>query len=86
MLKIIVLALLVIPPWVASEFDAPKWVLIVSAAPFFLYAMTLDDPDEHLLGEASGAFRKGALVGLGIGGLVLGIGFYILWKALVTGA
>jgi hypothetical protein len=79
MRKIAWLLVLALPAWVATEFDAPKWVLMLAAAPFLLFAMTLGDPDEHLLGEASGTFRKGALIVIGVGGLILGIMFYILW-------
>lgn len=84
--KIAWLLLLAIPPWVAVEFDAPKWVAMVAAAPFFLFAMTLGDPDEELLGEASGKFRKGALVVMGVGGLILGGVVFILWRVLFPGA
>ena len=86
MLKYVWLLVLAIPPWVAVEFDAPKWVMMVSAAPFFLFAMTLGDPDEELLGEASGTFRKGALVVMGVGDLVLGGIVFILWQVFFTGA
>lgn len=86
MLKYIWLLVLAIPPWVAVEFDAPKWVVMVAAAPFFLFAMTLGDPDEDLLGEASGTFRKGALVVMGVGGLVLGGIVFILWQVFFPGA
>lgn len=86
MLKYVWLLVLAIPPWVAVEFDAPKWVMMVSAAPFFLFAMTLGDPDEDLLGEASGTFRKGALVVMGVGGLVLGCILFILWQVFFPGA
>lgn len=86
MLKYVWLLVLAIPPWVAVEFDAPKWVTMVSAAPFFLFAMTLGDSDEDLLGEASGTFRKGALVVMGVGGLVLGCILFILWQVFFPGA
>lgn len=86
MLKYVWLLVLTIPPWVAAEFDAPKWVMMVSAAPFFLFAMTLGDPDEELLGEASGTFRKWARVVIGVGGLVLGCILLILWKVLFPSA
>lgn len=86
MLKYVWLLMLAIPPWAAVEFDAPKWVAMVSAAPFFLFAMTLGDPDEDLLGEASGTFRKGAVVVIGVGGLVLGSVLFILWQVFFPGA
>ena len=57
--KFVWLLLLAIPPWAAVEFDAPKWLVMVAVAPFFLFAMTLQDPDEELLGEASGVSARG---------------------------
>ena len=86
MLKYVWLLVLAIPPWVAAEFDAPKWVVMVALAPFILFAMTLGDPDEELLGEASGTFRKGARVVIAIGALVLGSVVFILWQVLFPGA
>lgn len=86
MLKYVWLAVLAIPPWAAAEFGAPKWLIAIAVAPFFLYAMTLRDPDEDMLGEASGKFRAGALVVMGVGGLVLGAGCYLVWKVLFPGA
>ena len=82
MLKYVWLLVLAIPPWVAVQFDAPKWVVMVALAPFLLFAMTLGDPDEELLGETSGTFRKGARVVIVVGALVLGIVIFILWQAL----
>ena len=81
-MKVLWLLLLAIPPWVAVEFDAPKWVAMLAAAPFFLFAMTLGDPDEDALGEASGTFRTGALVVMAVGGLVLAGVIFILWQVL----
>ena len=86
MRKYIWLLLLTIPPWVAVEFDSPKWVVTVAVAPFFLLAMTLGDSDEYLLGEASEKFRKGALVAIGVGGLVLGGALFILLRVLFPSA
>jgi hypothetical protein len=86
MVKIVWLLLLAIPPWAAVEFDAPKWAVMIAAAPFFLYAMTLGDPDEESLGEASGGFRRGTLVLMAAGGLVLGGVLLILWQVLFPGA
>ena len=80
MLKYIWLLVLAIPPWAAVEFDSPKWVVMIAVVPFFLLAMTLGNPEEHLLGEASGKFRKGALVFIGVGGIVLGSALFILWQ------
>lgn len=80
MLKYAWFLVLAIPPWVAVEFDAPKWLVMIAVAPFFLFAMTLGDPDEELLGKASGKFRKGALVTLGAGGLVLSCALFLLWQ------
>lgn len=86
MLKYVWLLALVVPPWLAVEFDAPKWVAVIATAPFFLYAMTLGDPDEEMLGEYSGSFRKSALVVMAIGGLILGTVAFVLWKVLVPDA
>lgn len=80
MLKYAWFLVLAIPPWVAVEFDAPKWVVMLAIAPFYLFAMTLGDSDENMLGEASGKFRKGSLVVMGAGGLVLGGVLFILWQ------
>lgn len=80
MLKYVWLLVLAIPPWVATELEAPKWATMIAVAPFFLYAMTLGDPDEELLGEASGKFRNRALVLIGAGGLILGGIILILWR------
>jgi hypothetical protein len=74
------LLVLALPPWAAVEFGAPKWGLMLAVAPFFLVAMTLEDPDVELLGESSGAFRKGALAVAGVGGLVLAGVIAILWQ------
>jgi hypothetical protein len=46
----------------------------------------MGDSDEYLLGEESEKFRKGALVAIGAGGLVLGCGFFILWKVFFPSA
>ncbi len=79
MRNIVWLLLLVIPPWVAVGLDAPKWVVLLSIAPFFLFAMSLDDPDESLIGESSGTFRMGTLLVLAAGGIALGVVVLILW-------
>ena len=80
MRKLLWFLVLAIPPWIAVELDAAKWIKMLAVAPLFLLAMTLDDTDEHLLGEASGSFRKGALVVIGAGGLILGAVLFILWQ------
>ena len=82
MRKYLWFVVLAIPPWAAVELDAQKWVVMLAAAPFFLFAMMLDDSDEQPLGEASESFRKGALLVLGAGGLVLGGVLFILWQVL----
>ena len=79
MRKYVWLLLLGIPPWVAVQFEAQKWFVMLAAVPFFLFAMTLGDPDEDLLGEASGKFRKVVLVVIGAGTIVLGSVLFILW-------
>ncbi|MEG3788972.1 hypothetical protein V1318_02435 [Lysobacter sp. CCNWLW3] len=86
MRKYVWLLILAIPPWVAVKLDAPKWGVVLAVAPFFILAMTLDDPDEDLLGESSGAFRKGALIAIGVGGLVLGGVLLILWQVFFSGS
>jgi len=86
MLKLIWFLVLAVPPWVAVKFDASKWIVALAVAPFFIFAMTLGDPDEDLLGEESGKFRKGALVVIGAGGLALGIVLFILWRVFFPSA
>jgi len=86
MLKYVWLLVLAIPPWVVVEFGAPKWGVAVALAPFLFFAMTLGDPDEDLLGEESGRFRKGALVAIGAGGLVLGSVLFTLWRVFFPSA
>lgn len=80
MFKYVWFLVLAIPAWVAVEFDAPKWVVMLAIAPFYLFATTLGDSDENMLGAASGKFRKGSLVVMGAGGLVLGGVLFILWQ------
>lgn len=86
MLKYAWFLVLAIPPWAAVEFEAPKWIVMLTAAPFFLFAMTQENPDDDMLGEASGSFRKGALVVVGAGGLVLAGVLFILWKVFFPGS
>lgn len=80
MLKYVWLLVLAVPPWAAVKFDAPKWIVVLAVVPFLIFAMTLGDPDENLLGEASGKFRKSALVIIVAGGLAVGTVFFILWR------
>jgi hypothetical protein len=42
--------------------------------------MTLGDPEEDALGEASGKFRKPVLVVIAAGGLALGTVVFLLWR------
>lgn len=84
MSKYIWLLVLTLPIWVAAELDAPKWLSILTAIPFFLRAATLgDDPDEHLLGESFAQYRPTIIVVLGVGGLVLGAALLVLVRALL---
>jgi hypothetical protein len=82
MSKYLWLVLLAVPPWVAEKLDAPKWVLLLAAAPFFFRAATLgDDPDEHLLGEGFARFRRPVLLMLLVGGFVFGTVMLIVFRA-----
>ena len=84
MSKYIWLLVLALPMWAAVELDAPKWVLILAAIPFFLRAATLGDhPDEHLLGEGFAQYRPSILVVLVVGGLILGAALLVLLQALL---
>lgn len=84
MSKYIWLLILTLPMWAAAELNAPKWVLLLAAAPFFLRAATLgDDPDEHLLGEGFARFRPSLLVLLGVGGLILGAVLLVVVRTLL---
>ncbi len=69
MFKILLLLVLAIPPWIASKFDAPGWVLFLSLVPFGLLAMSMGDSDEDLLGEASGSFGRWLFLLLALGGV-----------------
>jgi hypothetical protein len=86
MLKFVWYLVLAIPPWVAVEFDAPRWIVMACAAPFLLFAMFQGDADEDQFGEASGEFRKWTLVLVAVGGLVLGGVLLVLWQVLFPGA
>lgn len=83
MKKSIWLLLLAMPPWFVSELDAPKWVLTLSVIPFFLYASTLGDPDEYLLGEGFAKNSKPLILVIVIGGLILGSGLLSFVHALL---
>ena len=84
MSKYIWLLVLTIPIWAAVELDAPKWVLMLTAVPFFLRAATLGDhPDEHLLGEGFAQYRPSILVVFGVGGLILGAALLVLVQTLL---
>ena len=83
MRKILWLLVLTIPPWVAVEFDAPKWVVMLAVAPFFLFATTFDDTDEHLLGERFEKFHMPLLVLIVIVGLIFGVGLFMWFRALM---
>jgi hypothetical protein len=80
MLKYLWLLVLAVPPWAAAKFDAPKWIVLLAVAPFLIFAMTLGDPEEDALGEASGKFRKPVLVVIAAGGLALGTVVFLLWR------
>ena len=84
MSKYIWLLILTLPIWAAVELNAPKWVSLLAAAPFFLRAATLGDhPDEHLLGEEFERFRPSILVLLGVGGLILGAALIVVVRMLL---
>lgn len=84
MSKYIWLLVLVLPMWASVEFDAPKWVSVLAAIPFFVRAATLGDhPDEHLLGEGFAQYRPTALLVLSVSGLILGVALLLLVKALL---
>ena len=83
MSKLLWLGILVLPIWAAAHFGAPKWLSMVLAMPFFVYAETLRDPEENLLGEGFASFRPWLLVLLGLGGLVLGGVLLLVAKAMM---
>lgn len=83
MRKFLWLGILVLPIWAATHFGAPKWVSMVLAMPFFLYAATLSDPEESLLGDDFASFRPWLLVLLGLGGLVMGGMLLLVAKAMM---
>jgi hypothetical protein len=77
--KLFWLIAFVIPPWIASALEAPKWVLLISLAPFFLLAMRMGNHEEDLLGDASSTFRRLALPLAAIGGIALAYLAFSLW-------
>lgn len=80
--KIVWLVLLAIPPWVAAELGAPKWVLLLTSAPLFIRAATLgNDSEEYLLGEGFAEYRGSFLAILIVGGLVLGVVLLVVFQA-----
>ena len=80
MRKLVWLVALTIPPWIASELGAPKWVLLISVAPFFLLAMTMGNHEEDLLGDAAPTFRRLTLPLVAIGGIALAYFVYSMWR------
>lgn len=85
MMRYVWLVLLAIPPWVVTALGAPKWGVLVAAAPFFIRAATLgDDPDEHLLGEGFAKSRMPVLLLLLIGGVILGGALLVVFRAALT--
>ena len=86
MRKLVWLVALTIPPWIASELEAPKWVLLISLAPFFLLAMSMGNHEEGLLGDASPTFRRLALPLVVIGGLALAFLVFSLWRVFFPSA
>jgi hypothetical protein len=79
MIRLLLLLVLAIPPWLAVKFGAPKWVTGLSIAPFFLLAMNMgDDPEEHMFGEASEGIGKWLLLFVGLGGVVIGLAAWAL--------
>ena len=84
MSKYLWLLVLALPIWAAVEFDAPKWVSVLTALPFFLRAAALGDhPDEHLLGEGFAHYRPSILAVLLVGGLILGATLLVVVRTLL---
>jgi hypothetical protein len=84
MSKYIWLFILALALWAAVKLNAPKWVLILATAAFFLRAATLGElPDEHLLGEGFAQYRPLILIVLGVGGLVLGAALFAVIRTLL---
>lgn len=73
MTRILFLIVLAVPPWLATKFDAPKWVVLLSIVPFGLLAMSMGDSDEHMFGDASETVGKYLFLLLGLGGVALGV-------------
>jgi len=73
MRNLLLLAILAVPPWFASQLNAPKWVLLLAIAPFFICAATFDDdPEQQLLGEGFAKYRSPVLLVVLIAGAVVG--------------
>jgi uncharacterized protein (DUF983 family) len=84
MSKYIWLLVLALPIWAAIEFDAPKWVSVLTAIPFFLRAATLGNhPDEHLLGEDISQYRPSILAVLVVGGVILGAALLVVVRTML---
>jgi hypothetical protein len=79
MKKYIWLIVLLIPLWVASEYDAPRWVVLLLLGIFMLYAGTLpsqyDRPGEGGLSPF--------LILIAIAGLVMGTVLFKYARALM---
>ena len=73
MTRILFLLALTVPPWLATKFAAPKWVVLLSIVPFGLLAMSMGDSDEHMFGEASESVGKYLFLLLGLGSVALGL-------------
>lgn len=78
------LVLLAIPPCIAAEVDAPKWVIVVLALAFFLHAAMLgDDPDEYLLGEGFSKYRSPILLVIVAAGFILAGALFVAFRAVM---
>lgn len=75
------LVLLALPPLLAAHFDPPTWVLLAAVVPFFVFAATLGDPAEHLLGEGFAKFRAPVLLLLLVGAVVVGGVLLVVFRA-----
>lgn len=81
MKRIVWLLILLIPPCLASTFEAPRWVALASAVPILVFAIATDDSHER----ESSAFGRSVLALMIIGGLVMGGTFFVVLRALFTG-
>jgi hypothetical protein len=73
MKKYIWIAVLAIPPFIALEFGAPKWVLTILFAVFAFYVSTIDPKYQNSEDKAMSPF----VIVFIIAGLVMGV---VLWK------